>query len=190
MGALKATCLLAVVVVSVAGCGRSGGGGGGVACVDFGVAAGCYCQTGEITLPDDQIGEERSTCSDVEFVPDTKCCARSDWGADEQMFESDPYCSCSALRCGDDGFGDCTCTFNPFSEIAVGLTSCTAPEGGVCCVDDIGFCTCSDSTSCNGNLQVAQCDASALACTSDDIEVVTCDTLPGGDGGDDDGIPL
>ena len=182
--------MVVAAALGAVACGRSGGGGGDVTCVDFGVAAGCYCQAGEITLPDDQIGEERGTCSNVEFVPDTRCCARADWGG-EQMFESDPYCSCSALRCGDDGFGNCTCTYNPFSEIAVGLTSCTAPVGGVCCVDDIGFCTCSDSTSCNGTLQVSQCDASALACTSDDIEVTTCDTEPGGGGGGglgDDGI--
>ena len=186
---MKGTFVLTILVaLGVSACGRDGGGGG-IECVDFGVAAGCYCQAGGVELPDDQIGEERGTCSEFEFVPDTQCCARSDWGADEQMFDSEPYCACSALRCGDNGFGDCTCTFNPFSEIPVGQTTCTPPEGGVCCVDDLGFCTCSESTSCGSSLQVGQCDATALACTSDDIAVATCDTLGEEGGGGDDGPP-
>ena len=131
--------MVVAAALCVAACGRDGGGGVRCTVWQGDATDACICSADD-QVDDDGSELEETSCTGTQYLPDTKCCASPDYGSD-----ADGFCYCSALRCGDNGFGACDCTFNPYSDIPVGLTSCSAPEGGTCCLDTNGFCHCNAS---------------------------------------------
>jgi hypothetical protein len=125
----------------------------------------CSCLIPGPNLPG--ISPNGTACSTTMGTPapgDTVCCAEQGWP------HSGKSCSCQPVSCMSSPSGGFSCTPSASYNYMPTATATT----GVCCTFGTE-CNCDQTTACStGETQVTQCDAKALNCGTNSVQVTSC----------------
>lgn len=148
------------------GGGQATGGAGGVSCVSNGTT--CYC--GAFAKQYAKNTQPASSCS-LASVGGNWCCATSDYPSSGAC-----WCDTATAGCAVSVYGDmCICSHAGPDPGDKPVSTCTAPAGGVCCVEPgvlAPMCTCYYTMStCPSGTPVSSCDTSQLKCDGRAVDV-------------------